>query len=58
MENGAIDKDLGIITPGSIASQEVSLVKQEVPSLDKLLITVKETKKTKLELDFKFVFKF
>ena len=54
MENGAVDKDLGMITPGSIASEEVNVVKQEVPSLDKLLITVKETKKTKLELDFKF----
>ena len=52
---GALDKDLGMITPGSMATEEVNEVKQEVPSLEKLQVVLKETQKTKLDLDSRFL---
>ena len=49
---GNVDKDLGMITPGSMVSGAASDIKQEVPSLEKLQNVVKETQKSQLDLDF------
>ena len=51
LEKGSLDKDLGIITPGSVAIEDVTDVKLEVPSLEKLKATHKETQKTQLHLN-------